>query len=125
MIKKIEKPVWSVVAESYYDGKTDSYYYELLDAWFAEKIQPINDALDKAVEVYSNNPDLDWTVPRITESDTHQALLINIQEIKQETCADVLRDYLELYKHTNEDFPDTDISRLYNRAKRALERQGG
>lgn len=109
---------------------------ELDQAWdiFNKFIQPINDALDEAVEVIgmtgkSNDGDFDiwWTDNQDIDGCEKKALLINIEPIKQETCADLLAEAVEL------EIPivsqDEDINKLRKinlwrkRAKAALERE--
>lgn len=107
---------------------------ELDQAWdiFNKFIQPINDALDEAVEVYHREDGREtkvWCSLRKSYGvdDTHKALLVNIEPIKQESCADLLAEAVEL------EIPivsqDEDINKLRKinlwrkRAKAALERE--
>ena len=70
--------------------------------WFDDNVQPINDALDNAVEVSGEaRQDTDglWAMHEMVVGEPlkhhkYKALLINIEPIKQETCADVLREVL-------------------------------
>lgn len=52
---------------------------------------------------------------------THKALLINIEPIKEETCADVLRDMIETSK-AHEYINTSDNAPWIKRAKAALDR---
>lgn len=89
MIKKIKKP-WF-----YQLGQVVSS--DAIDKWFDENIEPINKALDSAVEVYSSN-DVDWTTFQEVDGgqtpDTHKALLINIEPIEQDTAEKILKDLI-------------------------------
>ena len=121
MIKKIERP------------KTDEFIHWIskhFDDWFDTHIQPINVALDEAVEVTGENyaDDIGWLmgIDR-DDSDTHKALLINIEPIKKETAADVLKEILrEAQSPAVDDKPfRPGMLDLLSRAQAALEREGG
>ena len=112
MIKKIDRPNWG----------------ENFDFWFDKNIEPINKALDEAVEVgFYGDPTNSLLVAGgmtrfktdVTDPDcTHTALLLNAQPIKVESAADVLRELI--YKGT----PKTQHQgEIWERAKAALERE--
>jgi len=52
---------------------------------------------------------------------THKALLINITEIKKETAADVLRDFVKEYSNRYGKPCEPELLALSKRAKKALE----
>lgn len=64
---------------------------EQFNQWFDTHVEPINDALDKAVVVYGVQ-ERDGSLYKMCSMqgipDTHKALLINIEKIKQETIED-------------------------------------
>lgn len=115
MIKRIKTPDWAdghVVQDE--DG-------ELLDIneWFNKYVEPINRALEAAVEVYCWDEGNNWhavehDLGKFAPNNHSKALLINIEPIKQETCADVLRDWVA---------GGFDQSSLLARAKAVLEQE--
>ena len=125
-MKKIEKPFWDrdVVTTDFLTGQQSRD----LDQWFDEYIQPINDALDEAVEVYSYPAQFDGelTVSWMKESNgkpnVNKALLINIEPIKQETSADVLRRWVNMY-HRNDQISGKHFAPEIEKAVAALERE--
>lgn len=88
---KIERPDWNG-----FFGISDKLGVE---AWFNDKVEPINKMLSEGVEVFVpkdfKDPDGGFWGKNKQSFDTHKALLINIQPIKKETAEDVLRDILE------------------------------
>ncbi len=96
--------------------------------WFDENIKGRHfyDPKDAVVVFCDDNPELVLHEHEIQiwkhfdgPNTTHKALLINIEPIKQETCADVLRDLIK-------DCDGEGIKSLegfYERAKAALERE--
>jgi len=73
-----------------------------LEAAWDEAVGPINKLLIEGVDVFGK-PDhaspgrVGYYVSEFQcKSDTHKALLINIQPIKKETAEDVLRDWVKL-----------------------------
>jgi hypothetical protein len=88
MIKKIERPNWPKFLYNI-EGTSEFDFGE----WFNTHIEPINKALDKAVEVYGWGRDdgANWSKDSL-RSESHKALLINIEPIKQESFAAVLEE---------------------------------
>ena len=97
--------------------------------WYGTFISPVNIALDNAKKVYFEiNPSdpyilTQWMAHK-TEHDgekildgkiSHQALLINIEPIEQESCADLIKEIMDGAVSTDIDW--------YERAKAALERE--
>lgn len=120
MIKKIERPEVADWEESMWfnlwfdDNIKSKHFYDPKDVvevycWRAknDKKSWLADQHDNITETYS-----DWGA-------TYKALLINIEPIKHETCADVLRDLLAKDRAHME----LDNRSLLKRAKAALERE--
>ena len=125
MIKKIERPDWEEVINV--DTALQYIAPRLkrnLERWFNKHIEPINRALDGAVEVYANHGETSlgytWTTKKWAGGDTHKAFLINIEPLKQETCADVLKEWVDACGIAKLNKPEVDI---FMRAKAALERE--
>jgi len=92
---RIEKPDWKNKCLSE-RVKGDSLLSCLaaLDYWFEDNVAPVNKMLSAGVEVYHDRRlgDCLWeTDEKENITNTHTALLINIQPIKKETAEDVLR----------------------------------
>ena len=87
-MKKIEKPAWFNFCEDY-DPMAK------LNSWFDENITPINDAIDDAVRLYSPNGVEDWCSTNQLKKATHQAYLINIEPLKEDTLENLVRDILD------------------------------
>ena len=119
MIKKVERPDWIHMAHNCGYGvalpERGSKYF---DRWFDEHIEPINKALDAAVMVYGQNDEVGGKSWRLVGLGTEQykGLLINVEPINQETCADVLKQMTEIYSSYFDDA-------ILERAKEALERE--
>ena len=122
MIKKIKKPNWAGMDTEHFNAE-----YEF-GRWFDKNIQPINDALDNAKIGYSSNRDSGGNLICTSYTSYHwhkeptdriRALIIE-EPIKQESCADVLRDLIKAYSD-NCKFPSD--SAIIKRAKAALERE--
>lgn len=95
---------------------------ELLFGWFDSEIGPINKAIRDGVEVQGiEDKDWGWSFSRITRvpKATHRALLIGIEPIKAETCAELLAELL----NTPQD--ECTPNNWEARAKAALERERG
>lgn len=91
MIKPIERP-----DRNFSDRQYDAECARQFDAWFQEYVKPLNKAIREGVEVFADNNTNRWYPETDSScSDTHKALLINIQPIRKETAEDVLRDILE------------------------------
>ena len=106
---KIQRPNWSHMVT-----------VDTLDGWFDAHVEPINKMLEAGVEVYATRNRPEWLNNKF-EDTPHKALLINIEPIKQETAADVLRDFvndMSQYEHHT-----TQITPYIQRAKAALERE--
>jgi hypothetical protein len=89
-MNKIERPDFDYYAALHEE-------HQALDHWFDKHIEPINKALDEAVEVYQR-PRLNkqpheccWTSDRLKQ-DTHKALLISIEPIVKESFVAVLEE---------------------------------
>lgn len=95
--------------------------------WFYDFVEPINKLLREGVEVkrYAEN-DMEWFTDNAIhckEIPSHNALLINIQPVKQETPEDVLRDICNWFENLdgNIKFKLTGgDEQIIERAKRAL-----
>ena len=113
---KIERPDWSIFTDGL--GRD-------LDKWFDKDVEPINKMLESAVEVYayglSGDKRFSWSSTRGKKDDS-KALLINVEPIKQETCADVLRD-IKSQLGRQVQWSETECDLFYERAKKALERE--
>jgi len=110
---KIERPDWLNLLPM-----SDTHIRSALNEWFTEHVEPINKMLSEGVSVtgYQNDIATVWRDERSNcKNGTHKALLINIEPIKQETCADVLRDLVKIDKYC---MGETN----YERAKAALAR---
>lgn len=125
-MKKIERPDWDKLV---WYMEQHQKIVSNLNVWFDDHIEPLNKALDEAVEVYTDehfaNESGRWWEYRAgvkpCKTDTHKALLINIQPIKHETCADVLRDIIE--QDPIAKFEEDLLMPLIKRAKAALARE--
>jgi hypothetical protein len=123
VIKKIERPDWIKLWAKPGD------YCNTYDEWFDKHVKPINDELDKAVVVYNDirGPEKGhqkyWTRykdDKTLREQSYKALLINIEPIKQETCADVLRAII----HDSEKMGDYVLTpQEIDRAKAAIDRE--
>lgn len=129
-MKKIERPDWESLNFDIVQTSADGSSFILtpkdrLDKWFDEYVDPVNKMIDEAVEVYQKRPCTDglWYPAMHKESYTHRALLINIQPIKQETCADVLRDFLTVKDDVYGSSVYGPWKYLFERARLALERE--
>lgn len=129
MIKKIDKPDFSQL--TYFDDKEACYFnihpelsYKIA-VWFNEHIEPINQELEKAVRVYSK-PDHTaiWSANWMKDTSlSHQALLINIEPIKQDTAESILKEFISWsddYNNTNTAFDE-----IKSRARKLLEAEHG
>jgi hypothetical protein len=118
-MKKIERPYWHKVLPGHISRDQDNW----LNNWFNVHIEPINKMLEAGVEVYQERSFAEtiWdTDPDANNMNfTHKALLINIEPIKQETAADVLRDIMYALEINNEELGEECLTR----AKAALERE--
>lgn len=99
-MKKIVRPDFKYICKGDHYMKTPTLYEENFMNWFNEQVEPINQAIDDAIVVYCDNPQLDhhscnnlWTMNNVS-NDTHKALLINIEPLKKDTAEDILRDIL-------------------------------
>lgn len=106
---KIERPRFkSLIA-----FKPEKTIADIFNEWFDENVQPINDLLEKSVQVYSCKAceyepmDVWKTSPEdhVDEDGTkwctdYKGLLINVQPIKKDTVEDVLRDMISRYDGT-------------------------
>jgi len=66
------------------------------NTWFDERIRPLNEMIEKGVDVqgiitdkYTSKPTFIWNDSSIA---THKALLINIEPIRHESAIEVLRE---------------------------------
>lgn len=121
MIKRIERP-FSAVSHAADGQNTPLYYGPTVDKYVDE----INKALDSAVEVYTApgmGNETSWVTHEL-ESRTHKALLINIEPIREDTCADVLREMLNTMGNDADRYTPYGED-LASRAKAALERENG
>ena len=87
---------------------------------FIQAVRDVNQAIENGVEVSGAMSGAMVSQPfgQVGKvGDTHKALLIGVEPIKQESCADVLAEILE--KHTGYDLGTL----MYKRAKAALERE--
>lgn len=90
---------------------------EDFDLWF-------NDLLKDAVEVYGNKNGAQWFVTKGRHvREEHKALLINIEPIRQESCADVLKDLVHRFHPDDYSGTDEDVFKIIKRAKAALKRE--
>jgi len=94
---KIEKPDWfkittEMIQRDLGGRHCTSRQAKKLDEWFKESVEPINEMLANAVEVYGpqmyGNEFNGFVLP-----DTHKALLINITEIKKDSLDSVFEDF--------------------------------
>lgn len=131
MIKRIDRPGWKLMLGVFANETYQEDSIKRLNRWYDQFIIPLNRALDEAVVVYARVPEGDWPTvwvqanKRDDTTDTHRALLIGIEPLKQETCADVLRDMIEKTTNTDREFVFAETSYWYERAKAALSREEG
>jgi hypothetical protein len=120
-MKKIERPLWltnNVLTVTFYQ-------------WFDKHVEPVNRAIENAVDVYGNvyepyKGEVNCSTFDVAKcnTNTHRALLINIQPIKKESAEDVLRDFVKehivyAWNHENRDM-NYSLQKLQERAKAAL-----
>ena len=107
---KIKKP--------HYDGFYPSLYGDtVFEAWYNEVCEPINKMLSEGVEVcgYVTEDHVSMHENHNAgSSDTHKALLINIEPIKQDSVEQFLKDIIQ-------DENIESIGSLRSRAKKLLE----
>lgn len=91
MPKKPEMPEW--FKHGHDDPKSLAINIVEFDQWYDKEIRPL---FENAVEVYRSRFSGGWSQnpERIKEGDTHKALIINIQPIKEETAEDLLREFV-------------------------------
>lgn len=124
MMKKVEMPKWRNLIKDNYSFKDEDRRASTIDwkgciDWFYETIDPINRALDAAVEIkfrYMPNGDIVFSDPE------NKALLINVEEIKQDTAEDLLRLMIDRF-HPDDYCSDKLAFDLIKRAKALLERE--
>lgn len=128
MIKKIERPDEEFFSILLYKPRVTKLDF---DFWFDQNVGPINRALDEAVRVYNYYEEDSWqTSPDLYGKNIKQALLINVEEIKQETFEDIIRDLAnELPMRESFIEPGCELvapkkfNEYYKRAKAALARE--
>lgn len=87
------------------------HWYDLINA-----IEDHNKMLAEGVEVYRHpNLGTHWDTGLYANASKEKALLINIQPIKKDTTEDVLRDFVNQYKTSQ------DMASVYQRAKAVLD----
>jgi len=101
-MKKIERLTFRTI--KIHDGREykDSWHQEAADEWFDTNITPINEAIDNAIEVRKFDEEVNscnnvWFADKgaFSEDDTHKALLIGIEPIKQETALNLIDEILD------------------------------
>lgn len=111
---KIERPEFGM---SY----TREQMIETFNCFWEQEVEPINKMLEAGVEVFTKDdcfyPTAQWTKNEHIDA-SHKAILIKIEPIKQETCADICRDLLDPA------WDSSSLNSLQDRAKAALEREG-
>ena len=112
---KIERPDWVNFVG------LPKEYEDTMDDWFSDNVEPINKMLDGAETVYGENDDCWFTRDAGNfETNTHKALLINIEPIKKETAEDVLRDLYDVLRDLYNDPGIAEADEFWERAKKVL-----
>ena len=96
-MKKIEKPYWTSIFVDP-DGVRLIPRSEI-NKWFDTHVQPVNDVIENASQAWGfKDIEGKWyfdTEP--CEEDTHTALLVGIESLKDETAEDLLREIVAHY----------------------------
>ena len=126
-MKRIDLPYFTkYFREARGSRHLDGYKKKDFEDWFNEHIEPLNKLLDSAVEVIQDPADFSWwrrsddTNVKVPVS-TSRAYLIGIELIKQESCADVLRDMISNVGSNGENYLDFKV--VFARAQAALSRE--
>lgn len=133
MVKKIERPDWRHLIGFYTESHVPVRVITIeLERWFDTNIEPINKALDEAVEIVRCDNKSTWSQDTPCPKCNDKALLINIERIpkdcescgrplestesndsliKKETCVDIVKEILR-------DHADADVSWTHKYEKR-------
>lgn len=120
MIKPIKRPDWFEGPVYRKNGKP-----YCLDTFWNNAIEPLNQAIEKGVEVTGSADDDGWFFSEYNnrKTDTHRAILIGIEPIKKETLENVVKDWLEFEEgeiRENGPYVSDTLPKLIERAKRVL-----
>lgn len=109
---KIERPSFEeIIANWDSSGSLAGFDFAKADKWFTECVEPINQLLDSAFEVYARRDAPEWLNNRFEDS-THKAWIIGVEPIKKETAQSLLKRLL--------DDPDNSIKPIYRNKYEAL-----